>query len=61
MTDGGRPKVIIDINKHGIRRELPPGGYKKKPKKGNNRGYKNDISTNSSKNPNNDHKRTGSK
>lgn len=33
MTDGGRPKVVIDINKHGIRRELPPGGYKKKPKK----------------------------
>jgi len=43
MTDGGRPKVIIDINKHGIRRELPPGGYKKKNKKKSNNSNKTGI------------------
>ena len=35
-----RPKLVIDVNKHGIRREMPAGGYKsaKNKKRGNKEG-----------------------
>lgn len=28
MTEAWKPKMIIDTNKHGIRREYPASGYK---------------------------------
>lgn len=40
MTD--RPKIVIDVNKHGIRREMPAGGYRKK-KRGKNEKLSNKI------------------
>lgn len=53
MTDN-RPKLVIDVNKHGIRREMPAGGYKnaKNKKRSNQSGssykgkvqYKNNLS-----------------
>lgn len=44
-AENQKPKIIIDINKHGIRRELPPAGYKaaKKLNKKNKKNSSNET------------------